>query len=197
MLLNPWKKLFQSYLAMPYKSLKTIDTVKKVDSTIHEFNYQIALTPKLDKLESNFDQEIINEIVLWKVNRYAGIKVEALELINQIDNSSNQLNKELTTEILKKLLDNSQRGIQLAMASTILRFKNPEVYQIIDQRVYRFITGEILNISKMKISEQINLYFDYLSRLRQKCIKYKIEFKESDRILYLMDKNHNKKIKLK
>jgi len=29
------------------------------------------LTIKLDKLNSDFNQEIINEIVLWKVDRYS------------------------------------------------------------------------------------------------------------------------------
>lgn len=45
----------------------------------------------------------------------------------------------MAEEILRKLL--MTPGIRLPMASTILRFKNPNVYQIIDQRAYRFLTG--------------------------------------------------------
>jgi hypothetical protein len=39
---------------------------------LDSYRYQPNLTRKLDALGSaSFDQEIINEIVLWKVNRYA------------------------------------------------------------------------------------------------------------------------------
>ena len=84
----------------------------------------------------------INEIILWKVNRYAAIDTETLKLINQIKKEDTQLNTELTCAILLRLLGKYQKGVRLAMASTILRFKNPKVYQIIDQRVYRFIYKE-------------------------------------------------------
>ena len=109
------------------------------DELKKKYKYQAELTLELDKLETNFNQEIINEIVLWKVNRYVLMQKDTLELLNKIKKTDNILNEELTILILKKLLDKDQKGIQLAMASTILRFKNPSIYQIIDQRVYRFI----------------------------------------------------------
>ena len=34
------------------------------------------------------------------------------------------------------------KGIDLAMASTILRFRNPNVFQIIDKRAYRAVYGK-------------------------------------------------------
>lgn len=84
------------------------------------------------------------------------------------------------------------------MASTILRFKNSKIYQIIDQRVFRYISenGEELN-GTTKIENQIEIYLNYLVRLRKICLEYKIQFEESDRILYLMDKKQNKENKLK
>lgn len=84
------------------------------------YNYQPILTKELDSLNIDFDQDIINNIILWKVNRYAKIDNEALLLINRIDREDNELNIELTTKILLKLLDKKQRGIRLPMASTIL-----------------------------------------------------------------------------
>ena len=87
------------------------------------------------------------------------------------------------------------------MISTILRFRNPNIYQIIDQRVYRFIYGDNLDLknasTKNGIDSQIDLYIKYLKDLRQKCNKYKISFKESDRILYMADKKINKQLPLK
>ena len=48
------------------------------------YSYQADLTSKLDSLDADFNQAIINEIVLWKVNRYAEIDSYTLILINQI-----------------------------------------------------------------------------------------------------------------
>jgi hypothetical protein len=40
-----------------------------------EYNFQPELTSKLDEIDSDFTQEIINEIVLWKVNRYSNFEI--------------------------------------------------------------------------------------------------------------------------
>ena len=179
------------------KNIKTIETVADVDCKIEDYSYQDLLTSKLDDLNGNLNQEIINEIVLWKVNRYALIKPETLDLLNKIKKEDQVLDKELTTEILTKLLGKGHKGIRLAMASTILRFKNPNVYQILDQRVYRFICGEELKYSVTNIEEQIKTYFQYLERLKEVCDEKNIDFRESDRILYMMDRKWNSNNKLK
>ncbi|SFB86234.1 hypothetical protein [Kaistella jeonii] len=80
------------------------------------------------------------------------------------------------------------------MASTILRFKNPSVYQIIDQRVYRFIYGQNLPLYFSNAQKQIELYLD---KLKGVCEKKNIDFTLSDRILYQMDKHHNKGEKIR
>ena len=52
--------------------IKTIfDSDFEISSDDFEFNYQKSLTSKLDSDIGNFDQNKLNEIVLWKVNRYA------------------------------------------------------------------------------------------------------------------------------
>lgn len=83
------------------------------------------------------------------------------------------------------------------MASTILRFKNPNIYQIIDQRVYRFIYGIEMPKYFSSIEKQIDFYIEYLQKLKQVCIEKGIDFNLSDRIIYELDKLHNKEIKIK
>jgi len=164
-----------------------------------EFDYQKDLTAKLDKIETMFDQEIINEIILWKVNRYANVDNDTLKLLNEIGTTSRELDIEKTRKILKTLIQ--KKGIQLPMASTILRFKNKNIYQIIDQRVYRIIYKD----KKLKLkthpndknlNDQVDLYIQYLKDLTEVCTKLKIPFDKSDRILFMADKRINKDIPL-
>jgi hypothetical protein len=82
-------------------SHKTVfDNDFQIVETDNGFDYQTLLTPKLDKLDTIFDQNVINEIVLWKVDRYAQIEDEVLNLINQIDVCSKELDFDLTKRIL-------------------------------------------------------------------------------------------------
>jgi thermostable 8-oxoguanine DNA glycosylase len=81
------------------------------------------------------------------------------------------------------------------MASTILRFKNPILFQILDKRVYRIIYGEQFP-KTTKIDVLIRHYFSYLKKLQEVCKEKKIPFELSDRILYELDKKINKGINL-
>lgn len=175
--------------------IKTInsDEFNLVD-TDFEFNYQPELTKFLDDLKGEYEQRIIDKIILWKVSRYANLDEETLSSINSIDSVSTTLDEALTKDLLSKLL--KVKGIGLPMASTILRFKNPNIYQIIDQRVYRIINGEVLKLkntnSDSNIQDQIQLYINYLKTLGKVSIKLKIPYSKSDRILYEADKRFNK-----
>lgn len=176
--------------------MNRLKTIKDIDITKEDYiyNFQNDLTNKLDSTNWDFTQEIINEIVLWKVNRYALVNSKTLELINKISNDDNKLDEGLTIKILEELLNT--KWIQIAMASSILRFKNPNLYQIIDQRVYRFIYGQDLSSKGLKIEKTIELYINYLTKLNEACIKHKINFQEADRILYAIDKKVNKAFKI-
>jgi hypothetical protein len=179
---------------------KTVfDSDFQIVTTDLEFEYQTDLTVRLDNTNRNFDQEIINEIVLWKVNRYAMVDDETLGLLNDIDTNSAEINIDQTKTVLKTLIQ--KKGIQLPMASTILRFKNKNIYQIIDQRVFRIIYKD----KKLKfktyqneknLNEQIDLYIQYLQDLAKICDSLKIPFDKSDRILYMADKRINKDISI-
>ena len=181
--------------------IKTIfDSDFKIISDDYEFKYQEALTKKLDSSNDNFSQKKLNEIVLWKVNRYAEFDESLIELINSIDKNETKIDVDKTRIILKKLLKTN--GVQLAMASTILRYRNPNIYQIIDQRVYRVIyKNQILELntypSEKNLNFQIELYIKYLYDLSDICNDLKIPFDKSDRILFMADKRINKKEKLK
>lgn len=178
-------------------------TVFDIDFTFEQsdnlYNYQLDLTAKLDGMNRPFDQQIINDIVLWKVNRYALLSDYSFELLNKIDYKSVDIDINLTIEILKDLL--KTKGIQLPMASTILRFKNKNIYQIIDQRVYRIIYMNKklkLNtyLSDKNLTTQIDLYLKYLTDLKAICCKHHIPFANADRILYMADRRINKDITL-
>ena len=179
--------------------ITTSDSEFHLTKEDYNYNYQKELTKKLDTNNSDFTQEIINEIVLWKINRYAKLDDETIESLENIDKNSNHLNDEITTRILYKLL--KTKGIQIAVASTILKFKNPHIYQIIDQRVFRIIYGIKLekfnsNKSDISITKQISIYLKYLKDLRNVCDRLKIKFDQADRVLYQADKRLNKKEKL-
>ena len=181
--------------------IKTIfDSDFKIISDDYEFKYQESLTKKLDSSTENFSQEKLNEIVLWKVNRYAEFDESLIELINSIDKDETKIDIDKTKQILKGLLKTN--GVQLAMASTILRYRNPNIYQIIDQRVFRVIyKNQTLELntypSEKNLNFQIELYIKYLYDLSNVCIDLKIPFDKSDRILFMADKRINKKEKLK
>ena len=181
--------------------IKTIfDSDFEISSDDFEFNYQKSLTSKLDSDIGNFNQNKLNEIVLWKVNRYAQFDDSLIKMINSINRNDSEINEGKTRLVLNELLKTN--GVQLAMASTILRFRNPNIYQIIDQRVYRLIyKNKILNIntypSEKNLKFQIELYIKYLNDLKKICLNFNIPFSKSDRILFMVDKRINKKEKLK
>ena len=153
------------------------------------YNYQKHLTPKLDSYESKeFTEMTLLEIVLWKVNRYP-------EIDNNIINDINDLRRSYTKEkaiiVLRILL--RKKGFDLPMASTVLRFACPNELQIIDQRVYRFIYPDKNKLTlPFNKEEKIDLYFNYIDKLKEICKLYEIEFNEADRLLYQLDKIHNK-----
>lgn len=174
------------------KTLKDIDTY--MDFNKYNFLFQEELTPKLDSYDNDFDQEIINEIVLWKVDRYALVEENTLNLLNKISKHDNIIDEELTEKLINSLIN--IKWIKLPMASTILRFKNPNIYQIIDQRVYRIIYWKELKLSTLKNKDAYKLYIKYLKDLKNICNDKNIDFSLSDRILYLLDKDINKWIKI-
>ncbi len=179
------------------KAIRKIGTNDELCPEDFKYNYNPALTKALDGIKNDFDQEIINMIALWKVNRYPYIPEDVLAALNKIRNDTAIM--EHHEELLLRLLD--CKGLQLPMASTFLRFRNPSLFQIIDQHVYRLLTGSELSLpvfpSEKNKKSICETYFDYLRVLRSKCNDLGIPFEKADRILYNADKRINKDVKLR
>ncbi|NQX80419.1 MAG: hypothetical protein HRT66_00270 [Flavobacteriaceae bacterium] len=61
-----------------------------------KFDYQESLTKKLDCNSTDFDQNTLNEIVLWKVNRYAEFDSQLISLINSVKRNETEIDTEKT-----------------------------------------------------------------------------------------------------
>lgn len=175
--------------------------MKGKKNSIEAFNYEPVLTSKLDSIGKNdkFSRSTFNEITLWKVSRYPDINNEIIDAVNELaqydtlDEAINSLKSTLSLLLKAK-------GVRLAMASTYLRFRNPQVFQIIDQRVYRQVqiwkgySNIELNVPR-KIEDQIDLYIQYLRDLRLMCEATGVEFFIADRIFYMEDKIDGNRVK--
>lgn len=175
------------------KHIKNLENLQELLNELPDFKYQKKLTEKLDGKKDDFTYETMLEIVLWKTNRFPEINDDLIIKVNEL---RKRYDESLSESILLKLLDS--KGFDLPMASTFLRFINPNYFQIIDQRVYRIINGEDLKIPFSK-PKKIELYKKYLIDLKEICIANDIPFSKSDRILYLLDKHPkvNKEAKIK
>lgn len=80
-------------------------------------------------------------------------------------------------------------GVDLPMASTILRFTNPKVFQIIDRHAYRAVYGKKYPLYQATpTARKISLYFDYIDELIELCKLKGLTSATIDRLLYIFDK---------
>lgn len=156
-----------------------------------------ALTAELDKYQGKeLKLEDINKITLWKIGRFPFITPGTLANLNSLKDEKT-LDVEKTTAVLTELLNTT--GVGLPMASTYLRFINPDVYQIIDVRAFRaaFDYTKYSNAyTNNTISRVINVYVEYLQKLREIAESgyhgFTTEFRNLDRFLYNFDKQATK-----
>lgn len=81
------------------------------------------------------------------------------------------------------------------MASTLLRFRNPFAFQIIDRHAYRAVYGEDYPLCVTSgLRQKIDLYFEYLDHLVVLSRSRGVPFGQLDRILYVFDKELNGKV---
>lgn len=168
----------------------------KLENSEYEFEYEEELTTYLDqKGKEAFDETDILKITLWKVARYPHIDNDLLQELNKIafiKDLSNEEDRKLTVEVLEKLLSPECKGVRLPMASTYLRFRNPNVFQIIDRhvwhQVYKHQKGKEEYIEKKEIKDRIEDYLQYLIDLRALAQKEGLRFFDADRYYYLKDK---------
>jgi len=160
---------------------------------LREYHYQPKLTDKLDDLDDlALSQGLINEIVLWKLNRYVLLDNAALQGLDGLRCLKTGQHRR-GEAALRSLL--GTHGVDLPMASTILRFRNPRVYQIIDRHAHRAIYDQDYPLhTKSPTQQKIAVYFDYLDRLVELCRKRDLTFGTIDRLLYVFDKRQNGKL---
>jgi thermostable 8-oxoguanine DNA glycosylase len=176
---------------MPEQPIRTVQAYRgKLSKYLKRYQQLPALTAHLDTLpDKPFSQETINEIVLWKVNRYVGLPKKLRDSLHELRALSPRDHRQ-AEPVLLKLLD--CHGVDLAMASTFLRFQNADVFQIIDRHAYRAVFGERYRVnSKAAPPIKVAVYFKYLDALHSISTSSGVPFRDLDRILYVFDKDHN------
>ena len=135
-------------------------------------------------------KDIINAIVLWKVNRQVDFDLELfcrIQKLNLNDFSDFARAEKEIRDILNLML--KVKGVRIAMASTILKMFHPDILPIVDQRAYRELYEKELP-KYTKIHDCIDMYIKYV----YECHKYYIEncdkqidFRDLDKVLYQID----------
>ncbi len=65
--------------------MKAEDYEGDLSSFLGKYSYQPQLTKELDDIgDASFDQALVNEIILWKVNRYARIPDILLQDLDEL-----------------------------------------------------------------------------------------------------------------
>jgi hypothetical protein len=157
-----------------------------------KYKYQPALTQKLDGLAQRvFSKVDVYEILLWKIGRFADLEDSLMAKVNSLrDISFAKLgtSKAALAELLRT------KGVQLPMASAILRFRNPTVFQVIDERTCRIVYGDLMSlplkgahVSDAYTKRCTEIYFDYLRRLKKLANQCGYQYETLDRALYQLD----------
>lgn len=173
--------------------MKAIEFDGDLNKFLAKYNYQPRLTQGLDNLaDVDFTQRLLDEIVLWKVDRYVQLDEDKFRRLNELKTLT-QGEHRRGESILVDLLH--VHGVDLAMASTVLRFRNPKTFQIIDRHAYRAVYGKDYPLySASPDSRKLAIYFDYLDELLALCNRKGLDFEMIDRLLYIFDKESNGKL---
>ena len=160
-------------------------------SVLKQYKYYPALTQKLDALRpEDLDRQVLYEIVLWKIGRFPQLGDPLIADLKSVAKLKPKQHKKAREQIACLL---KCPGIALPMASTILRFLNPQTFQIIDDRAYRVLLpgkpkypSKPVKVTDAYVNTSIKIYFEYLDELHRVSSK-KFPFKLADRILYQVD----------
>lgn len=165
-------------------------STRSLSAYLRRFKDQPDLTPHLDQLpDEPFSQETVNEIVLWKVNRYVRLSPRVLDSLYRLRRLSPSQHRKGERVLLKLL---GTHGVDLPMASTFLRFQNPDVFQIIDRHAYRAAMGKPYALhTATAVNTKMVVYFKDLDTLHELAASSGAAFRDLDRILYIFDKKHN------
>lgn len=137
------------------------------------------------------DNDIINQIVLWKINRQVELDSETIEYINSIANATKGPAEALANKDLSWLIERliGSKGVGLPVASAIMKQYCPQAFPIIDQRAYYALYGE-----RLPLNAGVDVYLDYLGRCASIAKEHKIPFENVDEVLYQIDKERGHKL---
>lgn len=182
-----------------------MENKNKYEEALKNYKYD-AGENILNRIKSSSDEkeqlDIINMIILWKINRRAIIDSKTIKELMNIK-AINLDNLEENQDKLKKCFNDLifSKGIHLAMASTILHFYNPDTFPIIDQRAYRELHSEEIPPQEMpqniKKKDAFDIYYKYIFD----CKKYwkenckELNFSDIDKVLYQLDKDRGNKVR--
>lgn len=154
----------------------------------------------IEKADFQQNRDIINQIVLWKLNRSVNVSDDTLTELNSLEylkSPLESLKDKKVKSLIGKLL--SSKGIKLAVASAILHFYYPDIFPIIDQRSYRELYGEEFPVysDKNKEEKYVTVYLQYV----KDCYEYQqsncpeVPFSYIDKVLYQIDKEKGNKVR--
>lgn len=170
--------------------IRASDFAGNLSDFLGKYEYQPQLTSKLDGIEAvSLTPEHLNEIVLWKVNRYVSLDDNQIRQINALAELRMGQHRQARS-ILEKIL--AVHGVDLPMASTFFRFRNSSVFQIIDRHAYRALYGRDYRLyTRTPSTKKIEVYFTFIEDLRVLCQSKGLCFETIDRVLYVFDKKTN------
>lgn len=137
------------------------------------------------------NQDIIRQIVLWKLNRTPWVDQNAMRELRAL--AALQTPQEAGVSVLAhgaivSLL--ACKGLKLPMVSTILHFYYPQVFPIIDQRAYRELYGkrypQYLTGAKTLAEIYLQYILDLCAYWEENCPE--LPFSQLDKVLYQLDK---------
>ncbi len=141
------------------------------------------------KNKSDIQMDDIRRIALWKYDRIIEIDdMFCTQLYHVASKEKISIEHKEAQEIIAKLV--SSEGVGFPLASTILKFINPDVFPIIDVRAYRAIYGKKINYSQYNLK----IYVEYAKRIYAIRDRLQISLSEVDERLYEFDKKYNGKI---
>ena len=139
--------------------------------------------------KSDIQMDDIRRIALWKYDRIIDIDdLFCKQLYNTVSRENVSIEDKEVQEMIERLI--SFEGVGFPLASTILKFINPDVFPIIDVRAYRALYGKKINYGQYSLKT----YIDYTKRIYAIRDKFQISLSEVDEKLYEFDKKYNGKI---
>ena len=131
------------------------------------------------------DVDILNAIVLWKINRQIELDFETIEHLNTIASSvatpEQALAHKDVTWLVERLI--GSKGVGLPVASAILKQYCTQAFPIIDQRA--FFT---LHRQRLSLNAGADTYLEYIKDCADIASRYGIPFEKVDEVLYQLDK---------